>query len=148
MGYRSNVKITMKEDAFKIVNQIVKEQSEAYYKLNTKENAWAAEYIEHGFLVNGYLEEAPYCGEIVLSLDHVKWDNWYEDNKWFYVGLNHISNLGYGYIITTIGEDGATDIESNFDVNDDDFDATMPVNKDNIEPTMTRIFTESCFVVE
>lgn len=149
MGYRSDVKVALKKDAFHMLNQSIKDQAKAYYETNEVENKWAEEYIKEGFLAHGYLTPSPHDGEVIFCIDSIKWDRWYKDVNWFYNALDYIADTaGYGYILVRIGEDGQCYTNSNFDIDCPEFDGEEPIGKGNVEPIETLIYTEVNFVIE
>lgn len=149
MGYRSDIRIAFKQDAFDEFDKKYKELAKAYYELNPENNKWAEKCFQEGVLEgNVHLEKAPHEGEVIYSLNYVKWNRHYKDVQWYYGALEHITEQGYGYIFVRIGEDGLIEEDANFDIDDPEFDAEEPIGRDNVEPIETVIYGQVQFVVE
>lgn len=149
MGYRSDVRIAFKQDAFDEFNKKYKELARIYHKLDPEKNAWAEKCFEEGVLKgSAYLKEAPHEGEVIFYQNYIKWNTWFEDVKWMTKALEYITAQGYGYIFVRIGEDGQVEEDANFDIDDPDFDATKPIGRDNVEPIETVIYASVQLVIE
>lgn len=148
MGYRSDVKIAMTKESFDFLNEFTKQKAREYVKSNLEQISWANDQVEKGLLTDGTVTDSPQKGEVIYSLNYVKWDTWFEDVKWIYQGLSELTSRGEGYILVTIGEDGASTEESNFDIYDRDYDEEEPLGTQNVKPIETELYTKIEFVIE
>lgn len=148
MGYRSDVKIAMTKESFDFLNEFTKQKAREYVKSNLEQISWANDQVEKGLLANGTVTDSPQKGEVIYSLNYVKWNTWFEDIKWIYQGLSELTSKGEGYILVTIGEDGASTEESNFDIYDRGYDEEEPLGTQNVKPIETELYTKTEFVIE
>lgn len=141
MGYRSDVKIAMTKESFDFLNEFIKQKAKE--QIN-----WFKNRAEKGLFADGTVADSPHKGEVIYSLNYVKWDTWFEDIKWVYQGLEQLTQKGEGYIIVTIGEDGASTEESNFDIYDRGYNEEEPLGTQNVKPIKTELYIKTEFVIE
>lgn len=116
MGYRSDVRIIVSKDGLKELRRVVSEEAMKY----------ATPDYDYNLLNSAkFMYDFDGC-QVMICWDYLKWyEGYYKDVDAVMNGLNHLTEVGFSWRFSRIGED-LDDIEERYNNGEDGADLEYP----------------------